>query len=187
VVALCAGKRDVQMLVCGDHMGAVARFDGRKWLAISEDQVVEGALADMDVWRGVAIVLARTGELWRIERDGKPRPVIWDMRQPAFVTDAGVARTAYMVRGFDGGALIASNGGVIAAGSGDPVFHAAAGTHEQTRLSRIGTRKDDEEKPGASPIGGVGAPPNNSIVAMCGPHAWIWRRDAFYVIDLREW
>ena len=26
-----------------------------------------------------------------------------------------------------------------------------------------------------------------AIVAMCGPHAWIWREGSFQVLDLREW
>jgi hypothetical protein len=25
------------------------------------------------------------------------------------------------------------------------------------------------------------------ILAMCGPHAWIWRDGTFHVIDMREW
>ena len=26
-----------------------------------------------------------------------------------------------------------------------------------------------------------------ALVAMCGPHAWIWRDGTFQVLDLREW
>jgi hypothetical protein len=89
------------------------------------------------------------------------------------------------VRGYDGGTLVASDGGVIAVGSGEPVFHAAEGTAEAARLSRVGggpppttrrTRpnmKRDEDEVG--------------VVAMCGPHAWLWKNGAFEVIDLREW
>ena len=183
VVALCASKREIAMLVCGDHVGAVARFDGRRWIAITEDQVIEEQLADLDVWRGVSIVLARSGELWRTEGNGKPRPVIWDDRQQAFVAENGQPRAAHAVRGFDGGALVASDGGVISVGAGEPVFHAASGTAEPARLARVGgertwTGKARESDPGDGRAG---------VVAMCGPHAWIWRRDAFYVIDLREW
>ena len=83
----------------------------------------------------------------------------------------------------DGGALLASDGGVISVGGGDPIFHAASGTQEPARLARVGgertwSGKARESDPGEGRAG---------IVAMCGPHAWIWRRDAFYVIDLREW
>lgn len=183
VVALCRTGPKIAMLVYGDHMGAVARFDGRRWLAIDEDEVMEGELCDLDVWRGVGIVLARGGDVWRIEEGGKPRPVIWDSDHQAFLMESGLRRATYAVRGFDGGALLASDGGVISVGAGDPVFHAALGTLEPARLSRVGERaagpiKKDEKKDASGSAG---------VVAMCGPHAWIWRRDAFYVIDLREW
>ncbi len=43
IVAIAAGahsgtgsSREMAMLVCGDQVGAVARFDGRKWLPIGE-------------------------------------------------------------------------------------------------------------------------------------------------------
>ena len=185
VVALCRTGPKIAMLVYGEHMGAVARFDGRKWLAIDEDEVMEGELCDLDVWRGVGIVLSRSGDVWRIEEGGKPRPVLWDNRQQAFIAENGAPRQTYAVRGFDGGALLASDGGVISVGAGDPVFHAALGTMEPARLSRVGERaggpikKDDSNKKSEEAKAGV--------IAMCGPHAWIWRRDAFYVIDLREW
>jgi len=180
VVALCRSGNKIAMLVYGDHMGAVARFDGRKWLPIGEDDVMEGELCDLDVWRGVGIVLARSGEVWRTEEGGKPRPVIWDTDQQAFIAENGAPRQTYAVRGFDGGALLASDGGVISVGAGEPIFHAALGTMEPARLARVGERavgpmKKDEKDVKAG------------VVAMCGPHAWIWRRDAFYVIDLREW
>lgn len=187
VVALSAQSKQVSLLVCGDGVGAVARFDGRKWLAIPEGHVIEGQLVDLDVWRGIGIVLARSGEVWRVD-EGAPRAVIWDTRQAAFVSDTGAPRAAYAVRGFDGGALLASDGGVIAVGAGDPVFHAAeraAGAHEPARLSRVGggasVKSEAERRP--------------AVVAMCGPNAWIWSygpdsndaRDAFWVIDLRDW
>jgi hypothetical protein len=171
VVALYAGKREITMLVCGEHLGAVARFDGKKWHAIAEEHVMDGALVDMDVWRGSTIVLARGGEVWRAEGGSAPRPVTWDRRLPAFLSDSGTPRATYRIRGFDGGSLVASDGGVIAVGAGDPVFHKAHGTLEPVRLARVGGEQDD--KPG--------------IVAMVGPHAWIWRKDGFFVIDLRAW
>jgi hypothetical protein len=190
VVAAIPQGKQLGMLVCGEGVGAVARFDGRRWMPIPESHVIEGQLVDLDVWRGVGIVLARSGEVWRVD-DGPPRPVIWDTRQAAFISDSGAARATYAVRGFDGGALLASDGGIIAVGSGEPVFHAAASSHEPARLSRVGggtaARSEADSRP---------APPG--IVAMCGSHAWIWRfgpeapnrideRDAFWVIDARDW
>ena len=180
VVALSASGPKIAMLVCGEHVGAVARFDGKEWLPIDEDKVIDGDLCDLDVWRGVGIVLARTGEVWRVEEEGAPRPVLWDTEHPAFVSEAGTPRPSYAVRGIDGGALVATDGGVVSVGAGDPVFHAAPGCLEPARLSRVGqlpvARARDD---------GDGA--RAGIVAMCGPNAWLWRKDAFYVIDLREW
>jgi SMI1 / KNR4 family (SUKH-1) len=171
VVSLHAGKRDITMLVCGEHLGAVAQFDGKKWQSIGEDQVIDGAPVDMDVWRGSIIVLGRGGEVWRLEGGSRPKTVTWDRRLPAFVADGGAPRVLYRIRGFDGGALLASDGGVISVGAGDPIFHKAQGTLDPVRLARVGTEQDD--KPG--------------IVAMVGAHAWIWRKDGFFVIDLRAW
>jgi hypothetical protein len=184
VVACSMQGRTVSMLVCGDGVGAVARFDGRKWLPIAESHVVEGQLVDLDVWRGVAIMLSRSGDVWRAD-DGAPRPVIWDTRQPAFVSETGAPRAAYAVRGFDGGALVASDGGVIAVGAGDPVFHAAHASREPARLARVQSAGGLDKRP--------------ALVAMCGTNAWIWgygpeaalgeadSRDTFWVIDLRDW
>ncbi len=105
------------------------------------------------------------------------------------------------MRGFDGGALLASDGGVIAVGAGDPVFHAASvpmhgsqagGVHEAARLARVG----------GSGAGKVDADRRPAVIALCGPNAWIWQyaggigsqpraeadqRDAFWVIDARDW
>jgi hypothetical protein len=188
VVALSSQGKQLALLVCGDGVGAVARYDGRKWLPIAEGHVVEGQLVDLDVWRGIGIVLARSGEVWRVD-EGSPRPVIWDTHQAAFLSETGAPRATYAVRGFDGGALLASDSGIIAVGSGDPVFHALDRTsgpaHEPARLSRVGsdsaTKSDSERRP--------------AVVALCGPNAWIWSygpdasevRDAFWVIDARDW
>jgi hypothetical protein len=197
VVALSAQARTIAMLVCGEGVGAVARFDGRRWLPIAESQVIDGQLVDLDVWRGIGIVLARSGEVWRVDAglaastdaaEGNPRPVIWDTRQAAFLSDAGALRATYSLRGFDGGALLASDGGVIAVGSGDPVFHAAMtsqGSHEPARLARVGTTGTPKAEGDRRP----------ALVALCGHNAWIWAygpeasdaRDAFWVIDARDW
>ncbi len=170
VLALSATRREIQMLVCGDRVGAVARFDGKKWQPIPEKHVMDGMLADLDVWRGVGIVLSRSGDVWRVD-EGPPRPVIWDKRQQAFITETGTTRPTYAVRGYDGGAMVASDGGVIVVGSGEPVFF-SAGLRGPARLARVGAASDG---------GAVG------IVAMCGPNAWLWRNGALEVLDLREW
>jgi hypothetical protein len=189
VVALSPGGKQLSMLVTGDGVGAVARFDGRKWMPIEDKHVIEGQLVDLDVWRGIGIVLGRSGEVWRVD-EGAPRPVIWDTRQSAFVTDSGAPRPTYAVRGFDGGALLASDGGIIAVGSGDPVFHAvdASGLHEPARLTRVGGGSGVKSDADRTP----------AVVALCGPNAWVWgyglhaneasdARDAFWVIDARDW
>jgi hypothetical protein len=185
VPALCVTKRELQMLVVGDRVGAVARYDGKRWLPIPVSHVIEGMLADLDVWRGVGIVLGRTGEVWRVEENGAPRPVIWDTTHQAFLSESGQRRATHHVRGYDGGALLASDGGVIVVGQSEPVFHSAGVQHEPARLSRVG---------GGVPSHVRRSRPNmkrdedaTAIVAMCGPHAWIWRDGAFQVLDLREW
>jgi hypothetical protein len=170
VVALSASKHSIHMLVCGDRVGAVAHFDGKRWQPIPEKHVIDGMLADLDFWRTSGVVLGRTGEAWRVPNDGPPRPIVWDKRQQAFLGETGVQRPTYAVRGYDGGSILASDGGAIVLGAGDPVFY-SAGLRGPARLARVGTSSD----------GNVG------IVAMCGPNAWLWRGDNFEVLDLREW
>ena len=176
VVALCANKAQIAMLVCGDLVGAVARFDGTRWLPIAENQVIEAQLADLDVWREIAIVLARDGRVWRIEGDAAPRSVPWDRRHEAFLHE-GMARPTYAIRGFDGGAMLASDGGVIVVGSGEPVFFRAPGTSEQARITRIGGRQRATG----------GAAGDSALLALVGPHVWVWKGGAFTPVDLRDW
>jgi hypothetical protein len=184
IPALCATKREIQMLVVGDRVGAVARFDGKKWAPIAVSSVIEGMLADLDVWRGVGIVLGRAGEVWRTEEHGAPRPVIWDTSHQAFVNESGQRRATHAVRGYDGGAILASDGGVIVVGQSEPVFYSSGAQHEPARLARVG----------GGPVNVRRSRPNMKrdedvvgIIAMCGPHAWIWQGGMFQVLDLREW
>jgi hypothetical protein len=167
ILSLRVSGGEITMLVSGDRVGAVARFDGRTWLPISEASVIEGRLADLDVWRGIGIVLGRSGEVWRVE-DGPPRPVVWDRRQQAFVGEDGAPRPTHFVRGYDGGALLASDGGIVAVGTGEPIFY-SAGAAGPSRLARVGTDRDA------------------GIVALSGPNAWLWKNGAFEVLDVREW
>jgi hypothetical protein len=187
IPALVSTRSELQMLVVGDRVGAVARFDpeGERWLPIPVSHVIDGMLADLDVWRGVGIVLGRTGEVWRVEEHGAPRPVIWDTSHEAFLHEGGGRRATHAVRGYDGGAVLASDGGFIVVGQSEPVFYSCGAAHEPGRLARVGggppplTRrsrpnmKRDEDAP--------------AIVAMCGANAWVWREGAFQVLDLREW
>lgn len=179
VVSLHAHKRGLSMLVCGDRMGAVATYDGSHWTDIREDQVIEGILADMDLFRGVALVLDRNGSVWREEGNAPPRPVVWDYRHPAFLTERGTQRATYSVRSFDGGVLLASDGGVISVSGGEPVFHTVTGAHEAVRLVRVGS----EDRVSLTKDEGEGA----GLLALCGPHVWVWQNGTFQVLDMREW
>jgi len=179
VVALHSHKRGLSMLVCGDRMGAVAGFDGSEWVEIREDHVIEGILADMDLFRGVAYVLDRNGSVWRQERGSAPRPVVWDYRHPAFLTERGAQRATHSVRAFDGGVLLASDGGVIAVAGGEPVFHTVAQAHDAVRLVRVGS----EDRVSFGKDSGEGA----GLIALCGPHVWVWQDGSFQVLDMREW
>ncbi|MDB4942510.1 MAG: hypothetical protein JWP97_2044 [Labilithrix sp.] len=180
VVSLVANGLRISMLVCGDRMGAVARFDSAQWSPITEDQVIESTLADLDVWRGISYVLDREGAVWKVDQ-GKPRPLNLPTRHQAFLTEAGTPRPFYSARAYDGGVLLASNGGVVSAGSGDPVFHAVPGGRDPVRLIRVGQ------------LDGKGTPLSEAaarevgIVALSGANAWIWRNGAFTVLDMHEW
>ncbi len=184
VVSLVATQNNISMLVCGDHMGAVASFDGKDWLPIGEDSVLDGQLVDMDVWRGIALVLDKKGDIHRVER-GAHRKVALNRRAHAFTTDSGVDRPFHAVRGYDGGTLLASDGGVIAVGAGEPIFHAAKDGRERTRLFRVGGRSlqlaSKVSRVESSDIGETG------IVATSGPNVWLFRDGNFHVLDMHEW
>ena len=181
VVALVANSLRISMLVCGDRMGAVARFDSVQWQSISEDQVIEATLADLDVWRGIAYVLDREGAVWKVSQ-GPPRPMNLPSRHQAFLTEAGTPRPFYSTRAYDGGVLLASNGGVVSAGgTGDPVFHAVPGGRDPVRLVRVGQLDATGAPEDAAAAREVG------IIALTGANAWIWRNGAFTVLDMHEW
>jgi hypothetical protein len=178
VIAVMPHGLRLSLLVCGDRMGAVARFDSAQWQPITEDQVIDAALADLDVWRGTAFVLDREGAVWRVE-SGPPRPIDLPMRSQAFLTEAGTSRPLYGLRAYDGGLLLASNGGVIVVPEiGDAVFHAVPNGRDPVRLVRAGATN------------AAGAPENPArdigLVALSGPHVWVWRSGAFTPLDVRS-
>jgi hypothetical protein len=183
VVALAAAQSgNIAMLVCGDHMGAVANYDGKRWLPIEEDAVLDGQLVDMDVWRGIGLVLDRKGEVHRVEA-GKHRRVPLNMQAHAFHVESGALRPFHSVRGFDGGTLIASDGGVIVAGAGEPVFHAAKDCRDRARLGRVGGRHLQLPAKGARDTEVV----DTGIVATLGHNVWLFKGGAFQVLDMRDW
>jgi hypothetical protein len=175
VVSLVAHGLRISMLVCGDHMGAVARFDSSQWAPITEDQVIETSLADLDVWRETAYVLDREGQVWKVG-DGRPRPMTLQTRSQAFLSEAGTPRPFYAVRAFDGGVLLASNGGVVSTGGRDPLFHATPGSRDPVRLVRVGELSSSADPEGSQ----------HGVVALAGPHAWLWKNGAFTSLDLRD-
>ena len=180
VVALSANNLRISMLVCGDRMGAVARFDSVGWQPITEDQVIESSLADLDVWRGAAYVLDREGAVWKVS-NGPPRPMNLASHHQAFLTEAGTQRPFYSARAYDGGVLLASNGGVVSAGTGDPVFHAVPGGRDPVRLVRVGQLDANGAPEDAAAAREVG------IIALAGTNAWVWKNGAFSVLDMHEW
>jgi len=184
VVALSAQGLRIAMLVVGDRMGAVARFDSAQWLPIGEDQVIDASLSDLDWWRGTAYVLDRDGALWAVE-DGPPAAVELPSHHQAFLTESGTRRALHGVSAFDGGFLLATDGGAIAVGRGDPVFHAVQTNEpkrDAVRLVRVAPRTAAEID---------AAPKDNGIVALSGGNVWVWRsakpEAGFQVIDMREW
>jgi hypothetical protein len=102
-------------------------------------------------------------------------------RHQAFLTEAGTPRPFYAARAYDGGVLLASNGGVVSAGNGDPVFHAVPGGRDAVRLVRVG--KLDATGAPQDPV----AARDVGIIALSGANAWIWRNGAFSVLDMHEW
>ncbi len=182
IIALSAAGLRVSMLVCGDRMGAVARFDALRWLEITEDQVIEGALTDFDVWRGTAYVLDREGGVWKVDT-GAPRAIALPVRHQALLTEAGTRRPLHGVRATDRGLLLAGEGGVISLVGPDPLFHAApaagGAARETARLARVG----EVRASGTDPRGG--SSDDVGIVALVGANVLVWNGTGFTTIDTR--
>ena len=124
-------------------------------------------------------MLDREGLVWKVDH-GKPRPLNLPMRHQAFLTEAGTQRPFYSTRAYDGGVLLASNGGVVSSGTDDPVFHAVPGGRDPVRLVRVG-QLDAKGAPESDAAGrDVG------IIALSGANAWIWRNGAFTALDMRD-
>lgn len=174
VIAVVTGKREVTMLVTSGTMGAVARFDGRRWQPIDEDQLIEAPLLDLDVWQGMSLILTRDGRVFSFDDAGAPAPIPWNRRADAFNFEGDVPRPIYGIRGFDGGTLLGTDGGVVVIGSGEPLFYAAAVQNQTARLARVG---------GTTNASGVTSP--SAVACMVGPHLWTWRDGALTVIDTR--
>lgn len=178
VIALTSHALRMWMLVCGDRVGAVARFDSVQWQPITENQVIDATLADLDVWRNTAYVLDRDGGVWKVDGASPPRPVALLTYHQAYLTEAGTPRPLTGIRAYDGGILLSSNGGVLAVGPGEPLFHAIPNGRDPVRLVRVGGRgtasSEDTHR-------------ESAIVAVSGPNAWIWRNGTFNVIDMHEW
>lgn len=176
VISLCSHGLRISMLVCGDRMGAVARFDSAQWQPIGEDQVIDATLADLDVWRTSAYVLDRDGNVWLVDK-GPPKRVPLPTGHQAFLSEGGAPRPFYAVRAYDGGMLLASNGGVVVVSAKEPVFHAVPAGRDPVRLVRVGVPKGE----------GDGSDQEPGILALSGPNAWVWKNGAFTVLDMHEW
>lgn len=178
IVALQAYGECVDMLVTGDHVGAVAHYDGRKWRPVREDHVIEGKLIALDTWRRHTLVLTRDGRVYRVDR-GVPQPLHWDRRQDAFLTDARDPRPMTALCAYDGGVLVGSSGGVLDVVRPSALFHALRGTHEPTRLVRIGPRDGQPRAQDASSGSG--------IVVLSGGHVLVHEGGEIRVIDVHRW
>jgi hypothetical protein len=171
IIGLAAGKRNITMLVVGDGVGAVARFDGKRWLPIDEAHVIDAPVLDLDVWQDLRLVLTRDGRILAHTEESELEEADLDRSAEALTFD-NHPRSIHGLRAFDGGTLLASEGGVIAIGKADPVFYAAEGQSQPARISRVG---NDSGFAGES-----------GLVAMVGPHLWTWRDGALTVVDVRS-
>lgn len=180
VLAFVARRKLIAMLVAGESIGAVARFDGRSWEPVDEGQVIEGPLADLDVFHDETFVLASNGAVWTVF-GGVPEPRPFDPRHSVYLDERGAPRTFHAVLAYANGVLLASDGAVVALREDRaPVLHVAANTRAPVRLARVG--------------GGAGSllhtsdglePPG--IVALAGPNVWLFHEHEFTAVDMREW
>lgn len=184
VVALVTHGLRISMLVCGEGMGAVARFDSVQWQPISEDELIDGDLIDIEVWRGSTYVLSLDGAIHKSE-EGHASLLALPTEAPAFLND-GYPRALSGLRVYDGGVLLASPGGVLTTGAGEPAFHALCKADEYVRLIRVGSR-NSLGTPGTSNAPAANVPAESGIVAVGGSNAAVFRDNAFVALDMREW
>ena len=140
------------MLVVGDRVGAVARFDGSE---VAPDPGLARHRRDARRSRrlagGVGIVLGRNGEVWRAEENAAPRPVIWDTSHQAFMGETGARRATHAVRAYDGGAVVASDGGVIVVGQSEPLYFSSGIANEAASASRARRRRPPGQRAALPP------------------------------------
>lgn len=184
VRGLVAFRLRIAMIVGGEEVSAIARFDSTGWLPITEEQVLEGRLVDLDVDRGNAYVLDAAGRLFaadaRGDAAGPPAHVALPEESAAMLDEQGVLRPLHGVRMAGDTTLLASEGGVIAVPTGsEPIFYAASGSREPVRLVRVGPTLGDRVAQGAA------APPvDTGILALFGPHVWLWTGHGFGPVDV---
>ncbi len=181
VVSLVANALRISMLVCGDRMGAVARFDSSAWQPITEDQVIEGHARRS---RRVARHLLRA-------RPRGPR-LEGRSRQAAPLEPPG-APSGLPHRGRHAAALLF-----------DTRLRRRRSPREQRRRRQRGlgrSRVPRGARRGATRCGssvwvsstrrarprGDAAGRDVGIIALSGANAWIWRNGAFTVLDMHEW
>ena len=149
VVATIPQGKQIGMLVCGDDVGAVARFDGRKLDAHPREPRHRGTA-------GRSRRVARRGHRARPQRRGlarrrgPPRPVIWDTRQAAFISDIGAPAPRTRCAGSTAARCSPATGASSRSAPATPCSTPRPTAHEPARLARVGggaTTQDRRRQP----------------------------------------
>jgi hypothetical protein len=185
VVALIQGGRELSALVCRDGMGAVAHFDGQQWLPVTEARVIEGALIDLDVRRGVDEVLeATTPALHVIGPEADARPTLVALtKDRAFKGSAGMRRV-YGMRNHKHMRVYAVEGGFCVTGlESEGIFCEAPRAQPlfEPRVVRIGHAAATKPLRSAAQVDEEALP----LMCLFGPYAWMFRDGDLHALDLR--
>lgn len=159
---------EVFMLVCGELVGAVAWFDGTRWVPIEEAQMIDGDLVALDSDDHARYVLVADGQVLRVEI-GMARAIPLPFGSEAFVTDARERRPLFDVKITAWGVVFATAGGIICCRDDDTTFYEAPNCDATARLERLGNEAD------------------SPLLACVGPHLWVWDGGVPTIVDTRKW
>lgn len=168
-------------LVVRDGFGAIAHFDGDRWLPIDEDALVEGTPNDLRVFAGQAWVLEGNYAVYTQSGTAPPREVPFSRASPAFLDAAHRPRPFFEVLPGRRGLLFSSLGGFLfAPTSGEATFYRGHGEQLRGRvvqLDRVRSVRPDNPFETTSTDSAL-------VLALLGGAVWVRADGAFHPLDL---
>ena len=168
-------------LVVRAGFGAVAHFDGDRWLPIDEAGLVEGAPNDLRCFAGQDWVLEGNTAVYTQLKGGEPHEVSFPRSSPAFLDASRRARPLFQLLPDRTGLLFASLGGFLFAPTrGDATFHRGRSPELRGRIVQL----DHVRPPRPHNPFEPNEPGSPLVLALLGGSVWVRAEGAFHPLDL---